>query len=205
MYLTRLALDPRSHGARRDLSDAYEMHRTLVRACSTTADKQPSRFLWRLEPPPNAWARPVVLIQSESAPGNLQALDDITGYLATPAQSKQFAPTELVRPEALYRFRLVANPTVTRAGKRYGLSNEDSQLAWLRRQGEKHGFRPEAAAVTATDVLDSGKEGRRIVIKRVRFDGVLCAVDVPLLTAAMARGIGPGKAFGCGLLSLARC
>ncbi|MDT1028372.1 type I-E CRISPR-associated protein Cas6/Cse3/CasE, partial [Pseudomonas paraeruginosa] len=28
MYLTRLTLDPRSAQARRDLGDAYEMHRT---------------------------------------------------------------------------------------------------------------------------------------------------------------------------------
>ncbi|MGH9440620.1 MAG: type I-E CRISPR-associated protein Cas6/Cse3/CasE, partial [Terriglobia bacterium] len=30
MFLTKLTLDPRSRDARRDLSDPYEMHRTLT-------------------------------------------------------------------------------------------------------------------------------------------------------------------------------
>ncbi len=32
MYLSKLTLDPRHPQARRDLGDAYEMHRTLARA-----------------------------------------------------------------------------------------------------------------------------------------------------------------------------
>ena len=40
----------------------------------------------------------------------------------------------------LLRFRLRANPTVTRAGKRHGLTSQGAQLAWLQRQGERGGF-----------------------------------------------------------------
>lgn len=56
-----------------------------------------------------------------------------------------------------YRFRLFANPTVTRQGKRYGLVGEEQQLAWLARQGERHGFVVEAALVTFSEVLGSRK------------------------------------------------
>ena len=51
MYLSKLTLDPRHLGARRDLADAYEMHRTLARAFAPDESSAPARFLWRLEPP----------------------------------------------------------------------------------------------------------------------------------------------------------
>ena len=205
MYLTRLTLDLRSRDARRDLSDAYEMHRSLARVFCEHPDRPPPRFLWRLEPPANSYANPVVLIQSETPADNLNALSAQANYLAEPVQTKAVELSDLVREDERYRFRLVANPTVTRAGKRYGLSGEDSQLAWLQRQGKKHGFGIHAAAVTGGDVLDNTNDKRRIVIKRVRFEGVLSAVDSARLSTAITHGIGPGKAFGCGLLSLAPC
>ena len=50
MYLSRLTLDPRQPQARRDLGDAYDMHRTLTRAFALDATTLPPRFLWRLDP-----------------------------------------------------------------------------------------------------------------------------------------------------------
>lgn len=38
----------------------------------------------------------------------------------------------------------------------------------------------------------------------VRFDGLLCVTDPETLVEAVRQGIGPAKAFGFGLLSLAR-
>ena len=38
----------------------------------------------------------------------------------------------------------------------------------------------------------------------VQFDGVLQVVDTERLVQAIGAGIGSGKAFGCGLLSVAR-
>ena len=80
MYLTRLTLDPRSAQARRDLADAYEMHRTLARAFVTDEHSSPVRFLWRLEAGSNAWASPVVLVQSAQV-GDWSALQVLPNYL----------------------------------------------------------------------------------------------------------------------------
>ena len=46
MYLSRLKLDTRSPQVRRDLSDSYDMHRTLVRAFVDDPGQTPPRFLW---------------------------------------------------------------------------------------------------------------------------------------------------------------
>lgn len=201
MHLTRLLLDPCNAQARRDLADPYDMHRTLVRAFVDGESQAPPRFLWRLEPQAS-WADPAVLVQS-GHPANWSPLEALDGYLKKPVENKQVLLDQLLRPEARYRFRLLANPTVTRNGKRYGLVAEDGQLAWLERQGERLGFRVETALVTASDVLKSRKSGMQVSLQRVCYEGVLRAVDVGALASALNAGIGPGKAFGCGLLSLA--
>lgn len=204
MYLTRLTLDPRSAQARRDLADAYDMHRTLVRAFVASDAQAPPRFLWRLEAGANLWANPALLVQS-SEPGNWDALQVLPGYLQRPAECKEVDLDSLVRSEQRYRFRLQANPTVTREGKRRGLAGESEQLAWLQRQGERHGFALQGALVSASDLLDSRRKGSApILVQRACFEGVLQATRDDALRAALLDGIGPAKAFGCGLLSLAR-
>lgn len=203
MYLTRLTLDPRSAQARRDLGDAYEMHRTLARAFVADETSKPERFLWRLESGNNAWTAPVVLVQA-TAEGNWSALKTLPNYLQRPVESKRLTLEEWVEGGARYRFRFQANPTVSRQGKRYGLVGETEQLAWLVRQGERHGFGVEAALVTASDVLSSRKGDGHISVQRVCFDGVLQVRNLQAFGRALTSGIGPAKAFGCGLLSLAR-
>ncbi|MBH3338061.1 type I-E CRISPR-associated protein Cas6/Cse3/CasE [Pseudomonas mendocina] len=203
MYLTRLTLDPRSAQARRDLADAYEMHRTLARAFVADEHSMPTRFLWRLEAGSNAWASPVVLVQSAQV-ADWSVLQGLPNYLQRDVECKPLELQSWIEGGSCYRFRLLANPTVTRQGKRYGLVGEQEQLAWLGRQGERHGFAVEAALVTASDVLASRKGEGRISLQRVCFEGRLQVRELTAFSRALEQGIGPGKAFGCGLLSVGR-
>ena len=203
MYLTRLRFDLRSSQARRDLGDPYEMHRTLVRSFVGSDTQTPPRFLWRLEPE-NAWNAPTVLVQSLE-PANWSVLEQLPYYLKRAPETKRVDLVNLLQPQVRYRFRLHANPTVARNRKRFGLSSETAQLDWLIRQGLRFGFEVEAALVTSSDVLSGHKGGTAISLHRACFEGVLRIVDVQALSGALQGGIGPGKAFGCGLLSIARC
>lgn len=202
MHLTRLRLDPRSPQARRDLSDAYEMHRTLVRAFVRAPDQTPPRILWRAEPAA-AWSDPVVLVQSQDV-GDWSVLKALPHYLKGEAETRALSPEQWLHTGERFRFRLFANPTVTREGNRLGLTSEDAQLACLARQGERCGFSVEAALVTGSELLGGRKADNRISVLKACFEGRLQVRDSVLLTQALCSGIGPGKAFGCGLLSLGR-
>lgn len=48
-----------------------------------------------------------------------------------------------------------------------------------------------------------GVSGKRITLARAQYDGVLRVTDADALRHALTCGIGHGKAFGCGLLTLA--
>ena len=203
MHLTRLLLDPRSAQARRDLADPYDMHRSLTRAFVSDASQTPPRFLWRLEAG-SVWSDPVVLVQSVHA-ADWTLLRMLPGYLKRDVEAKAVDLKQLLHDGMRYRFRLYANPTVTREGKRYGLVSEDAQFRWLGRQGERSGFTVEAALVTSNDLLTSRQGGASITLQRACFEGIFKAKDSAALAGALQAGIGPGKAFGCGLLSVVRC
>lgn len=200
MHLAQLSLDLGITAVRRDLSNPYDMHRTLSRAFVQADGQHVERFLWRLDTGLSG-RQPMVLVQSES-PGNWTHVEDALRSGVRVA-SKQFDLAAMLEGRTSFRFRLLANPTITRSGKRWGLVTEDAQLAWLSRQAERAGFSIQAGLVTGTDVQRGRKDDIRISLRRACFDGVLQVVDQPALQRAVRAGIGPGKAFGCGLLSLA--
>lgn len=201
MYLTRLTLDPRSAQARRDLGDAYEMHRTLSRVF---ADEQApaSRFLWRLEASGNAWSTPTLLVQAASE-GNwsvLQALlatcwgaaEQISGF-ATVAGKRYLLPFQIVRQsdgdtpgQALW---------AGGRGAATGLAGTPGRAARFRGRGgprnlQRSAWQPQGQT--------------RISVLRAAFEGRLRISRPDAFGQALVAGIGPAKAFGCGLLSLAR-
>ncbi|OWT60150.1 type I-E CRISPR-associated protein Cas6/Cse3/CasE [Candidimonas nitroreducens] len=200
MYLARLSLDLSVSAVRRDLGNSYDMHRTLSRAFVAEEGDKIDRFLWRLDPGLSG-RRPVVLIQSESS-GCWGAVEEALAGGAS-VETRQFDLEVMCANHKTFRFRLLANPTVARLGKRWGLVTEDAQLAWLGRQAERAGFVIKAGLVTGSDVQHSRKEKIRISLRRACFDGILQVTDRSALQQAVRAGVGPGKAFGCGLLSLA--
>lgn len=98
-------------------------------------------------------------------------------------------------------------------GIRLGLRDEAELIAWLERAGSARGFDlergsgPEAApAVTIArkhrETWSDG--GRHAVHEGVDFEGHLRVRDSQLLFETLVSGVGGARAFGFGLLSLAR-
>ncbi|WP_028536936.1 type I-E CRISPR-associated protein Cas6/Cse3/CasE [Paludibacterium yongneupense] len=199
MFLTRLKLDSREAAVRRDLASAYDMHRTLSRAFAEHDEAQPARFLWRLESVEASLGVAILLIQSEEA-GRWHKLP--AGYLRDSA-SKVLDLSALLQDDRCYRFRLLANPTVTREGKRYGLNKEDDQLAWLQRQLQKAGCVAQSVMRTRSECWTVRKKGHVITVQAVGFEGVLAVDQAAPLQTTIHQGIGHAKSLGLGLLSLA--
>lgn len=216
MFLSKLLLKPCCREAWRDLGAPYELHRTLARAFATepgTDYRARHGVLFRIEPLAYAGDQPTVLVQSATEPNWHELPEAYLHSVRVNAFSPAFSSGQLLA------FRVVANPTkkVTEYGQRQGRrvalldASPTDELtparAWLARKGEQHGFR--VAYATSQDFwLGVGRGGRvaksGLPLYGVRFDGLLEVTDPARFTDALQRGIGPAKAFGFGLLSVAR-
>lgn len=208
MYLSRLLLNPRNRQVQRETADPYNLHRTLMQAFGP--NREQAGVLHRLDTNPRTGGI-LLLVQSQTAP-NWQPLAQ-KAYLL-PADPFSGLENPAVKPVNLalqvgqiLRFRLVANPTVKkkRDGKKHSnrvpLVREDRQLAWLHKRAADNGFRILQAAVSQAQQQTSRKKG--ITLYTVQYDGRLQITDAETFQTAVRTGIGPAKAFGCGLLSLA--
>lgn len=220
MWLHRIHLDPRCREARRDLADHYQLHSTLCRAFSTPDKKcAENSFLWRLEPEMDLAGCPRILVQSR-VKADWEAIG-IDGWLVeadAPIDLVERLKLNEVRTGQRFRFRLRANPSVTRGGKRQGLLRLEEQEQWLIRKAALHGFTlprlasfdlsesfPERCDVLVShEQMLSGKQhsGNGIRIFSVLFNGVLTVADPDVFRKALGSGIGHGKALGLGLLSV---
>jgi CRISPR system Cascade subunit CasE len=224
MFLHRIHLDLRNKEVRRDLADPYELHSTLCRVFSPRELKCPEgEFLWRLEPEVNSNGCPRILVQSRSLPDWSRI--GIKGWFAGDPDPAINLVARLrldsLSPGQRFRFRLRANPCVTRNGKRLGLLRLAEQEAWIERKGrEQHGFRlPHLESFGLTgDPVDRidvrvsheqmlhGKRryegGRDIRVFSVLYDGILTVSDTGKFLSALRSGVGHGKAMGLGLLSV---
>jgi CRISPR system Cascade subunit CasE len=201
MYLTRMRLNLRDRGARRDLGSPYEMHRTLARLFAAAPAGARERVLFRVEP-----GSETVLVQSQTVP-SLAVLP--TGYCrAAPECRADYGELlQSLRAGQRLRFRLLANPTVKRDGKRLSLFAPEAQQAWLARKLAAAGAALEGATAAPQGLQRSHKgaahgEGQQTHFA-VLFDGLLQVTDPAALRRAVAAGVGSAKGYGFGLLSLA--
>ncbi len=126
-------------------------------------------------------------------------------------------------------FRLQANPT-KRIGnsdqiaherfkdkknrRRVELRTDEERIKWLKRKGEEVGFQLANIKVSPIPNVASVEEGKinfrkersspKITFGSVVFDGVLVVTDEVKFKESIVSGIGTGKAYGFGLLSIAK-
>lgn len=209
MYLSRLILNPRNRRVQKEIANPYEMHRSVMRAFPGDLTDGSERVLFRLESQPCAGSL-TLLVQSWTLPDWSWLADSgARGYLlpvGEPNPAIKSFDLSLTAGQAL-AFRLRANPTVKRQGKRHGLFQAEEQHGWLVRKAGQGGFHVLSARISNT--LDTGgwvicgDQRRKLKLFAVRFDGLLQVADPDRLHDTVRQGIGPGKGLGFGLLSLA--
>ena len=132
-----------------------------------------------------------------------------------------------------YQFRLCANPVHNTRKNKDNTSSERKRLAhvtheqqcdWLLKRAESLGFSLEQGdAYTASDgslyhthpsfevVSDTWKifqkgnsQTAKVTLRQTTFEGVLTVSKVDLFKEKLTQGIGHGKAYGCGLMTIIR-
>ncbi|WP_295392205.1 type I-E CRISPR-associated protein Cas6/Cse3/CasE [uncultured Thiodictyon sp.] len=192
--------------------DPYQHHRVLWRLFPDEpreprqGEAEPRHgFLFRVED--NRPGRPArILVQSKRPP--------------SPAAGVTLIASREVQPQPStgqhLAFLLTANPVKTikdtqaeqKPGKtsetcRVPLVKEDEQRAWLARKLEG-AAQLETVTLLPHQPLFFRRGNRAGKLSTLSFEGVLCVQDPERLLGLLENGIGPAKAFGCGLLLVRR-
>ncbi len=211
VWLTRIVPDPRSREARRDTGSAVGLHRRLMALFPDDAGptaRARFRILFRTEDTPTGAH---ILLQSTHPP-DLARLPEDYGTARTQPLN---ALLDALQPGRAVRYRCVASPVrkpgaTTRAAYHLPavvpLTGAAADEWWLR-QTHACGLTAHTLHAQPLDAARGtrGTPGTEQHIRhtRTRFDGTATITDPHLLRTKITEGIGRGKAYGCGLLSIA--
>jgi CRISPR system CASCADE complex protein casE len=224
VFLTKIDLAPERRLARKYLGSPQAMHAVVMGATGGNIGDGPGRVLWRVD----RGTTTALYILSPLEPDCSQLVAEV-GAAGTQARTLDYSPF-LASLDAgqLWAFRLAANPSYSASrgpgvrGQRYGHVTVEQQRQWLVERAPRHGF--ELMPVDHVD--DEGSDGAvmvvhrerpvfnrrrsegegrdRVTINRTVYEGVLRITDPESLRRALIAGIGRSKAYGCGLMTLAR-
>ncbi|MFF3787770.1 type I-E CRISPR-associated protein Cas6/Cse3/CasE [Streptomyces sp. NPDC001933] len=212
LWLTRIVPDTRSRDARRDLSGPIGMHRRIMSLFPSDAAPDPRAhfgILFRTEDTPTG---PHLLIQSTHEPDTSHLPDGYGTALTRPLD----ALIDAIRPGLTIRYRCVASPVRKPGATTRALYNLPPVVPltgtaadeWWLRQADLSGLKPLTHHSHPLDAIQGerhpdGAPPQRIRHSRTQFDGTAAIIDTDLLRTKILNGIGRGKAYGCGLLSIA--
>lgn len=225
-WFSRVMLNPQRRGAQKLIGNPQAMHAAIMAAFAPGTlqnSHTDGRVLWRLD---SKHPQHTLYVVSPEEP-DLQHVVEQAGWATSPAETTSYSRfLNQLRLGQEWRFRLRANPVkaVKAAGSSRGKVlphvTPAQQLEWLKRRSEKLGFALTSRAIEeGSEVLDVAVTGRRdrsfrrrgenggmdtVTLRQVQFEGTLAVTGVAALRDALINGIGRGKAYGCGLLTLRR-
>lgn len=210
MFLTRTFLNSRRTGARKLIMSPQAMHAAVLSGFPPGADE--SRPLWRLDM--DDPLRPALYVVSRSRP-DLTHVEEQAGWPTQPT-TQYVGYSELLdslTPGQQWGFRLTANPThrvkIGKASKILAHVTAAQQTQWLVQRAEDLGVSfggGDSPEVMVTDRQQKRfrRGDRTVTLGTATFEGILEVVDPDRLRVALINGIGRAKAYGCGLMTLAR-
>lgn len=225
MFLTKIELDPTRRLARKYLGSPQVMHAVVQKAAGDEHGEGTGRTLWRVDRTPAGTA---LFLMTPSLPDCSQLAEE-AGAAGTEPRSLDYSPfLERIRRDQVWAFRLAANPSysVPRGpgvrGKKVGHVTVEQQRQWFLDRASQNGFE----LVPTADEGDGTSEGLLMVVRRERpvfgrqrpnstvrdrvtisrtvYEGVLRVTNPDELRYVLISGLGRSKAYGCGLMTLAR-
>lgn len=220
-YLSRVRLNPARRAGRGVLGSRQVMHAAVMASFpGRLADRTSERVLWRLDPGNGE----LLLYVVSPEPPDFTHLIEQAGWPTLPTwETREYTPLlDRLTEGQSWQFRLTANPTRARprtdgaSSQRFGHVTVEQQQGWLVDRSRRAGFelpaalgpdgekRPEYGLVVRDRVVERFKRGSgTVTVSRATFEGHLVVVDPAAIRATLVVGLGPAKAYGCGLLTLA--
>ena len=204
MYLSRVKLDLKRSETKRAVSSPQVLH-GIIEGCYT----EKNRTLWRLDALKGDL---YLLLVSELLP-NFENLSSQLCEEGETWQTKNYkAYLDKIKKGQEFRFRFRGNPVhsiMTEKGMRGKVVphvGESHKKEWLIKKSTQNGFSvtEDSFSIVETGVQQFYKKekSKPIRLSHTVFEGVLSVTDEELFVEALSRGIGRGKAYGCGLLTV---
>lgn len=205
MYRSRLTLDILDPSVQRALRDVNDMHRNLMCAFGQIDSDTPraaESFTYSLM---DYNRRPAVYVLSASKPD----WSKVRGYEPVDEPRDITSLKNVLKAGTVFSFRVFASPTkkTAREGKlsaRVYLRSAEERRAWLERHAKAAGFSVLSLSENGEKHVHGSKNGCPIDYTGVVFTGVLRIEDEEAFWKAYCGGIGPGKAYGLGMLMIGR-
>lgn len=202
MYLTKMELELSNPGIRAALRDCQKMHKLVTGLFGT--QRKDTDVLYRSRIKGTSvelylYSRQPILPDRLLPSMRMTAQRDISSLL------------DKMETGQTYRFQLVTMPFKkvaekgSRNSRRRILHTPDERLAWLERKALQGGFVILSVSETPGEKLYAkhpAEAGGNLTMDAWCYTGLLQIQDVDSFRKSYAEGIGPGKAYGLGMLIL---
>lgn len=228
-YLSSITLNPLRSGAQRLIRNPRALHAAVE---ASLPPERSGRVLWRLEQRPHEVQLLVLTPDVPTFEHIIEQagwMDNEHGAPRTADMAPLLAEVTLGRE---FSFRTRVNPTQRSArgvargsrGVRHGHRTAAHQLEWFltRTRGDDlpWGFELADPGTTGSDTtsasppsvslveraqvqFDHGRNVPPVTLSTATFEGRLRVTDAAVFREKLVQGIGSGKAYGCGLITLA--
>ncbi|SHE65671.1 type I-E CRISPR-associated protein Cas6/Cse3/CasE [Alkalibacter saccharofermentans] len=213
MYLSRIILNINKRDTIRAMSSPQILHGAVESSLGFVRNES-ERTLWRLD---ILNGQCCLLIQSCKIP----IFEQINEQLGFGLENNLWDAKELnnlfnrLDNNQLWRFRLRANPVYSKTKNRIETKKRGKVVAhvtatqqkdWLIERSQRNGFliNNDSFDVVFTDWKKFRKKnGNEVTLRIADFEGVLKIQNIERFKNTIISGIGRGKAYGCGLLTIA--
>ena len=227
---TRVFINPRNRVSRRALASLERLHAIVARATSDrldtpknvgtaypmapSVDSAVTRSLWRVDVGRSHHSLYIVSYRMPDVTVLREQLGVSTSAINT-CDYEPFLGNLSTHQE--WQFCLRANPTESMPsgrhgvrGSRRGIVDRKKQVEWFLGKVKQYGFHIPINRLEVPEIrvresrsIDFNRKGSVVTLASAVFDGYLAVDDPDALRNALIKGIGRGKGYGFGLLTLA--
>lgn len=205
MYLSRVILDD----SNRKVIEGMVRPSLFHGAIEWSTGKERMRNVWRID---RLQGKNCLILATQEIP-DLTDFQRQFGLKDEEPLTKSYDPfLQSLQLGQQWRFRFKINPVKVREGKRYPVLNKDL-YEWFLEKARTIGMDVDKESLNIMEIKDynfykditmRSQRGRYVRFKAVTFEGIMRITDEKKVQDALINGTGKEKAYGCGMLTLAR-